>query len=1030
MCLKCFLYMDDKKWKMQVNNNTINQKQHKMKKTMILLLGALLASVLPGNSLKAQTLRPVSLKVKTLDRTPIASVTIYAYSGNDTLCVDPTDARFTATGALVIADVATLSQPFTNITADSAWTNVSGLSYPRGVVVVTDALNRIYIYSAGDQALRNAGAFTAVDFPDTIVATLSVAELLYRNDPAYATVAKDNKGCFYTTFDAANASAADRSYPYITLTANLPSSINPYTISNPLALFLDTCKVRGVVTVSADSNVYISGSTGSALTILNTSGADTSLITIDGVDSIGFLSCGTDHEWAVQYARISYISITPASKLTIYDGKCNLPDVTALSSKLAPGRFFYNNPDADASSFRWKVATDGYKVTFVNFDAANHDTIIRSEGGLIIPAMARPSYVAPEYLFQHYWKDSVNSTNPWLFDRDSVNRDTILFARWDYYDPTTTNLVRVNHHIQNVDDPTAYTLVDSVEYAVSADTTFASDASRFPGYHDQIALLVVPYTFATADDTTIIDFFYDRNTYTLTWRLNHSGVTGVTCNLPDTIVTMLYGQTIEYPVVTCPGRSFNSWTSNRAGNITYRTMPDGDLILYPVYRNRQPNITWNGPDTVRYSSMNHLSAITAMSYIPAVADSNFMVFYTGDTTYFGDTAFIVTTNTGDTVTEAKYATESPYTIKFRGSAKYLVIERYPVHAVDIEVETVKLYGKPTVITNYGRPDTVLGNDDLFINRNFTASFHDEEPGMNNKVVNVYNITLGGAQKDNYELVENFLNITNTGTILYFGLNNADTLQRGFDVTASGYCVGNSLIEFHIDNAGGATNPDMYSLNFESDRFTDVTSATIDPSGFIQINVPEGTPVGTYRVDVVFWHSAFPTYKSDATTIEFNVKLSKDYIRPIFNDVITIVDTCDCINQESVVWFHNGEEVGSGPYYQQEGGLDGIYFAEFSFLGDDTRHRTCDQTDFTENNYPEEVPATKVSAYPNPTTNSVNIKLENATQFTHTLRVMSVMGVTMLETTFDGDATSIDFSRFGNGSYTVSVDGIVVRVIKK
>ena len=60
------------------------------------------------------------------------------------------------------------------------------------------------------------------------------------------------------------------------------------------------------------------------------------------------------------------------------------------------------------------------------------------------------------------------------------------------------------------------------------------------------------------------------------------------------------------------------------------------------------------------------------------------------------------------------------------------------------------------------------------------------------------------------------------------------------------------------------------------------------------------------------------------------KLSKDYIRPIFNDVITIVDTCDCINQESVVWFHNGEEVGSGPYYQQEGGLDGIYFAEFSF----------------------------------------------------------------------------------------------------
>ena len=44
--------------------------------------------------------------------------------------------------------------------------------------------------------------------------------------------------------------------------------------------------------------------------------------------------------------------------------------------------------------------------------------------------------------------------------------------------------------------------------------------------------------------------------------------------------------------------------------------------------------------------------------------------------------------------------------------------------------------------------------------------------------------------------------------------------------------------------------------------------------------------------------------------------------------------------------------------------------------------------------------------------------------------MNVMGVTVYEGMFNGDNTTIDFSRFGNGSYTVSVDGIVVRVIKK
>jgi hypothetical protein len=43
--------------------------------------------------------------------------------------------------------------------------------------------------------------------------------------------------------------------------------------------------------------------------------------------------------------------------------------------------------------------------------------------------------------------------------------------------------------------------------------------------------------------------------------------------------------------------------------------------------------------------------------------------------------------------------------------------------------------------------------------------------------------------------------------------------------------------------------------------------------------------------------------------------------------------------------------------------------------------------------------------------------------------MNVMGVTLVNTTFEGNTTMVDFSRFGAGSYTVSVDGVVARVIK-
>ena len=71
----------------------------------------------------------------------------------------------------------------------------------------------------------------------------------------------------------------------------------------------------------------------------------------------------------------------------------------------------------------------------------------------------------------------------------------------------------------------------------------------------------------------------------------------------------------------------------------------------------------------------------------------------------------------------------------------------------------------------------------------------------------------------------------------------------------------------------------------------------------------------------------------------------------------------------------------------------------------------------------------VSTYPNPAVDVVNVTIENSYNNSHSLRVMNVMGVTLVDTTFEGESTTVDFSRFGAGSYTVSVDGIVARVIK-
>ncbi|MBQ4033509.1 MAG: T9SS type A sorting domain-containing protein, partial [Paludibacteraceae bacterium] len=49
---------------------------------------------------------------------------------------------------------------------------------------------------------------------------------------------------------------------------------------------------------------------------------------------------------------------------------------------------------------------------------------------------------------------------------------------------------------------------------------------------------------------------------------------------------------------------------------------------------------------------------------------------------------------------------------------------------------------------------------------------------------------------------------------------------------------------------------------------------------------------------------------------------------------------------------------------------------------------------------------------------------------HTLQIVNMAGVEVLNTTFEGASTRIDLANFQEGTYMVSVDGIVVKVIKQ
>ena len=71
----------------------------------------------------------------------------------------------------------------------------------------------------------------------------------------------------------------------------------------------------------------------------------------------------------------------------------------------------------------------------------------------------------------------------------------------------------------------------------------------------------------------------------------------------------------------------------------------------------------------------------------------------------------------------------------------------------------------------------------------------------------------------------------------------------------------------------------------------------------------------------------------------------------------------------------------------------------------------------------------MTAYPNPTTGEVTIRIDNATTVEHTIILLNMMGVQMEERTFNGNSVNLDLSGYQRGSYMVSVDGMVVRVIR-
>lgn len=730
------------------------------------------------------------------------------------------------------------------------------------------------------------------------------------------------------------------------------------------------------------------------------------------VDSLGELTVA-NHPTTIVGGR--YVSLANASgdPISIEGGKY----ATRYDNYVANRHFFIENTDAaDSALFPWTIGT-GYKVTWKHWDYVNNfDTIYNNSDNKINPVKSIPArFIGTDTTFIAWWVDSLFSDHPWDFDNEVLTSDTTLYAEWHIVDSTetyyTARHVRIGIDAQ-----------DSIVDTLRRYATIGSPVSIQPLAYSYYTPVEAGALFTMPDHDTVVTIHYVRDTFHLVWNLNGGHFTD---NSPlDEYLA--WGQPIDYTRVPVRrGYTFAGWQP------AYTTMPTANTTINARWSRNVYTVNWEIQSSNVTYTAEPVTGIVA-TYTHEEGTDTAILSYINIATGITASEAI---NVGNYVVIASAQSEDFY-LDTNTTFLYLNIYKAGLTASGWEVEHEKFYDgtNAAVITTYATLEGVLGDDEVVLDmENVNAQFSDATVGEGKPIIVNYNIT--GADVSNYYLD------TTTAIIAYDGaiIENyvmMDTAANGIEVNAFGYCSGNDTIRYFLTSG----NPDEYKLIFSDEalaqNFVDVDWTALDATnaGTIVLNIPADANFGLYTVKLLFRNSAHPNLVSDTITIGFNVNLPKTYTMPLFNDVIALVDTCHCFTD--IHWLHSTDggatwteitEAAGQYYYQEVGGLTGEYRVMAKMNGVATT--SCPQDDVTTLIADEAAPTT-VGVYPNPTADRANITITNSRNATHSLRVMSIMGVEMVNTTFNGDTYQLELGNLANGSYTVSVDGIVVRVIKK
>ena len=652
----------------------------------------------------------------------------------------------------------------------------------------------------------------------------------------------------------------------------------------------------------------------------------------------------------------------------------------------------------------------GYTVTWKNWDYQGHDSVrvVNTSDNKIRPVQASP-YIDTMILG---WYVDAALTTTWNFLTDELTSDTTLWPRWEIRS-AVQGVYHYTVNLQGFNDLAVYPIHgDTMTFLGTPGMSHVLHAPSLTGFtpvSDSIVITSMPAT------DTLVVFNYTRNRHKVTANLKGGHFTDGTPN-PQ---FFYYKQPLPTPLLSTnvvrDSCTFRGWKPMML--LPILTMPDRDLTYEALY---YYHVFWTADSSVYNGQPANVYAYYVDDYgFNQAADlqyGNGLIMQNGTPVNAGIYTLQASSSNADYPLQASTTTHSykvkPFMLTVSGTV----------------VDTVKYYDGNSN-ANVVNPGTVNAFSGTTVTLNATARFNDGYVAENKSIVAFFTIT--GADALNY-LVPDTMLITTQGAIVY-----PINLQHPFfDIDANGYC-GTATIGYylHYSSAGVLVSgiPDQFKLFFDDDAlahgFTNTGWQNMT-GGKIVFDIPEEAAGHWYSPSVVLRNSAHPDFVSDTLFPPFHANLPNTTLVAIFNDVLSVVDTCQCFTD--VKWFKNGAPIldaygdtVSGMWYQDPNGLSGnTYHVVANYYGEPTW--TCDSA------YIFQMPtdAMTVTAYPNPTADMVNISVSNSPDYNHSLVIMNVMGLTVVNTTFNGNDTDIDLRGLPHGSYTVIVDGVTTRVIKR